>query len=633
MSNTPFFFAWVAADETTFAEEHLRVDEHIFEFNLSQLEGDFATLTLVIENPRVGLLSAGRPVHAWFAYNPEWEALDSEPTFADVVPLFFGRIVAMPADLDAEVVTITLMARPVDYEDAKSAAAGPLRVRPYWDSIWYDDDVRDDPDNVLESRGALWHVDRVTHAVTVSNIINGEDGTLSYGEDSVLHDTVSVSYGTTPLKSVVMTATVGFNQLASGVMDLSSEMYNADGYSIESYTAQGIIEDFPKPGADLGGGWKIAPGTFARRAPPDKPAHYGYGRPGGTDFLGLSPDGTQYAVVVPPWEGYRFSGPVELPAHLFWVPKVRCEFGLYLAYSVSRAYTEVLTFTMHADVQDILTDAAGQDTKAIAMQSALVAEAIDPGGAIPLGRLNSSTYFTQDRGAESIEYLLMIARANLLTAARCVDVSFDIPWDQAIEDGITLRKNAAITYGNLPGGIAAGKLKSYSMNGNGDGGALGATLTIGCTIGKGGTVSASGGTPTYVEEGSVDREHQRYENDVIMPVAGEVTYTSINGLPADDDGINFQRIVPNDVVLSSPRLSGTALPGDMAGTVAEQEAAMGSSSETPDEVLTKLNKVQTKLTMRLRALNTGPFSTPYTVTVSALKIPKTIDLEAGESSS
>lgn len=632
MASAPFFFAWVSEDETMFAESHLRNDEEIFDFNVSQTEGDFAVMGLTIENPRVGLLAPGRNIWAWLSYNPDWTETEESPTFANVKPLFFGRLVVMPDDIDGETIGLNFTARPIDYDARKEAAADALRVSPFWDPIWFDVSTVGDPDNVLEARGSLWHVDRLTHVVTASSIIQGEDGTLSYGEDDVFYDSVHVSYGAAPLKSVTMNATVTFDQVSSGTFDFTDQMYWESAHAIVSYTGQGIIDSFPKPGTDCGGGWRIGQLTSARRAEPTQPAHYGYGDWGYNRIKDL-----EWTVTVPAWDtgAARFGDFLgsNFPPHLLHVPRIQVIYHLEAEYDVTRGHTEILTFTMNADVQSILTDPAGADAKLITMASSNVSEPIDPGGAIPLGTVDNSVYLSSDRGVDSVEYLLMLARANLLTSARCVDVGFDIPFDQAIEDMVTLRKSAVLIDSRMPGGQAAGKLKSYNLSGNGDGGTLACSLVIGCSVGKGGTVTASPGTPAYVEEGYVTKPYQRYENEHVMPVPGEIWYTSILGLPAADDGIDFRRLKAGQCVQASPARRGAEEDGDNQGTIAAQEVAMAGGPDTPDEIFTNLNEVQTKLTLRLIPLNTGPFSTAFELETSDLLIPKTIDLEAGESSS
>jgi hypothetical protein len=64
----PFYFAWVAASETSFDPNvHNREDEDVFGFTVEHSEGDFAGLEIEIRNPRVGLLAPARKVHAFLA--------------------------------------------------------------------------------------------------------------------------------------------------------------------------------------------------------------------------------------------------------------------------------------------------------------------------------------------------------------------------------------------------------------------------------------------------------------------------------------------------------------------------------------------------------------------------------------
>jgi hypothetical protein len=118
-----------------------------------------------VVNPRIGLLNSGRQQWGWLSWD--------DGTSNGLVPLFYGRLVGVPQDMQNEVVRLQFIGRPLDYEAQKEALAETLRVAPYWDQIWLSEDARLDPDTVLESRAALWHIDRITHDVTVSDILTG----------------------------------------------------------------------------------------------------------------------------------------------------------------------------------------------------------------------------------------------------------------------------------------------------------------------------------------------------------------------------------------------------------------------------------------------------------------------------
>jgi hypothetical protein len=173
-----FYFAWIDDDETTFDPTvHNREDEDIFSFTVEHNEGDFATLTLEIRNPRIGLLSPGRKTHAWLSYAPQ----DAGP--AELRPLLHGRLIGIPNNINAEIVTLMFTARPDDFVAQKGAVAASLRVLPFYDEVFIAEDKRGDPDVVFEARTELWHIDRVTGLVLTSDLLVAEDGEVEFSAD------------------------------------------------------------------------------------------------------------------------------------------------------------------------------------------------------------------------------------------------------------------------------------------------------------------------------------------------------------------------------------------------------------------------------------------------------------------
>jgi hypothetical protein len=103
----PFYFAWCLPHELTdYGPQHYRTDEEIFNLEVSHAEGEFPAATIEIRNPRVGLLGPGRKVWAWISWR--------DPAGA-VHPLFFGRLVGIPEEIENETVRLTFVARPRDY--------------------------------------------------------------------------------------------------------------------------------------------------------------------------------------------------------------------------------------------------------------------------------------------------------------------------------------------------------------------------------------------------------------------------------------------------------------------------------------------------------------------------------------
>ena len=235
----PFYFAWADKKEAFDPALHARIDEDIFKFDVEHSEGDFATLTAIVRNPRIGLLAPSRRVWAWLS----WQ------NGAELVPLFYGRLVGVPTDINQELVTLVFTARPADFVSLKEAKAETLKERPFYDPIWIDPDSLDDPDTVLEARSALWSIDRVTHAVDISDVLVGEDGIEDFCAGEVPYDWVEINLGETPLRSVSVDATVNWTQSATGTLSYAID--------VATYTGQSLISEWPAEGASLGGGWTV----------------------------------------------------------------------------------------------------------------------------------------------------------------------------------------------------------------------------------------------------------------------------------------------------------------------------------------------------------------------------------------
>jgi hypothetical protein len=235
----PFFFAWCGPDEE-FGLQHQVEDEIVFAFDLGHQEGQIPTLSIDIKNPHVGLLAPDRAQWAWLSYQSS----------LGVFPLFYGRLVALPSNLLGEVVTLQFLARPNDYLAQKQDIADELMVEPFYDPIWINTDKLTDPDTVLETYAMTWHVDRITHEVSVSDIIFGEDGTEEFRPEESFYDSVSISFAQSPQTQVVFDGTVQWTQAATGVIPMPD-------VSLSAWNGTQIINDWPKVGDQLKNGWSV----------------------------------------------------------------------------------------------------------------------------------------------------------------------------------------------------------------------------------------------------------------------------------------------------------------------------------------------------------------------------------------
>ncbi len=581
---TIYHFAWVDADATSFLPSHVREDEAVLAFELSHSEGEFATLSIEIRNPRKGLLNASRKQWAWF----------SADFGSGAEALFFGRLVAMPEDIIGNAVRLTFRARPDDFADARQAVADALKVAPYWDPVWIMPDVLDDADAVLESRSALWHIDRVSHQVTISDVLTAEDGVIDLG-GNVIRDSLELAYGAPPASSISCEAVVGWEQSLTGSFDLVPALlaaFKAAGTDtanvISSFTGQGLMEDWPKPGTRIGGGWSFGKSAISRVD--------GFTVP--KDFE------TQVFTTNGLW-GQKAEWPC-------WKMKP----VLRARYDASRGRTEVLRFTLVADTQAFVADPDDSEPLTLTLSSDLVGAPVDSGDKLPIGSRRNRAYFPTERGLRSVAYLVAVCRARLRARARSVEIKGET--SLARGRNFSCRKAIRIEDPRLPGGAATGKIISYTLSMSGDGGEAIAGFVIGCSLGKGNSIAAAIGTPAYVAGGYVETGWQRYAGASTAVVAGEVTVADFSDIAPDDDGIDFDHLTEADVIDAITVINGER----------DQRALIRAYNSSYKEVAEAFDQAFTEIILKLKPIAKGPFETVYDITVSRLALPKTIDLEA-----
>ena len=582
-------FAWVEASETTFGAEHEVEDEQVFRLRISQEEGDFAIAEVEVVNPRVGLLGVGRDRWAWISY----DAGDS----AGAQALFFGRLLGLPTRLEGDAIRLEFIARPDDFDAQRAALADTLRVTPFWDPIWVAAGVREDPDEVLAARNALWHIDRVSHVVTISDFNAGEDGTTDLAGD-FFYDSLAVSPLQPPVRKVRVEAEVSWDQAGAGTVDLRRSLlaaFRSAGttlpHHITSYTGEGLEDDWPSAGAIIGTGWRLRESSLARG------------------------DGVWIDQVYQPIQS-TVTG-IKFPLWSF-VPT------FVLEYEANRSRAERVVFTLEADTQEMLTEAGEAEVLLLSLSSFEAGEPVDPGDSVPIGDRRRNSFFLTDRGKDSVAHLLARARALLLARARAVEIKFETLWDNALD--LSCRHNVRIADPRLPGGEATGKVSAYALEIDGDSGAIRAEVTIGCTVGQGNSVSAVAGDPLYVEDGYVEDGYQARENQIVVPIAGEVGYHSYDdqGPPNDglaDDGVDLLRMSASRVLVGLQVFDGQ---GAQETVLSERYASLAVAVDA-------LNQAFTEVDLSLVPLDGGPFEHQIDVTVTGLMVPKTIDLEAVES--
>ena len=583
-----YYFAWQPDGLQPFtAAAHVN-DEDVFSWTIDHAEGDFAALRVDIINPRVGMLRADRDQWVWFSVR-----LDS----GAVIPLFHGRLVGVPENLQNDVISIEFIGRPADYETQRVALADSMRVFPYFDRVWIPEASDDDPDAVLEGYGALWHIGRTDKTLTASNINLGEGTTWVVGESDIFTDTMSLTYGSEPFTRITMSAEVSWDQKASGSVDITEPLHSAFAVSgskrgqIWTYTGQGLESDWPLKGDDIGGGWTVGENTLVL----------------------LSGAGVTPTYIDSPIQATSTDEATSDPeAARFYMWVFSTTFSV--DYSTSRSRSEKLTFTVDADMQDI--DASSEpDVEAIDYSSSRVTALIDNGGTeMPIGLQHRRTYFGLDRGQRSIEYLLCICRARFMKAARAVQITFECDFEQFIT--ISCRDNFLIHSPRLPNGEAQGKVTSYEMSADGSSGETKLSVTVAATIGKGDPTVAASPVRTYAVD-DYDVDYEESAGGSIEAVSGQIAYTRPIVTPVDDN-VDFDKMTPANCIIYARVNNGPNV----------QRPVCKKGYTSVDEAVTALNAVHTTVELNLTPVDGGPFDLVIPVTVAPFAVPKTIDLES-----
>lgn len=659
-----FYLAWVNEGVTFSAGTHATAatkiwdgtegGEKVFSLEIEHSEGDFPSLVAELINPRVGLLSAGRNQWIWL----------SADDGAGPEPLFTGRLIGIPEDTTGEVIRVQFVARPPDFIAQKEALAASLRVLPWFDPIWIQEGA-DDPDTALEAYPRRWHIDRTTLDVTVSDINTGEDGTLEIGEADHFYDGFGASYSDPPLRRVAISGTVSWAQRGSGDVDLTRELCQKfiDTGSpfpipfVTSLTGDGLFSSWPEPRSDIGGGWTVAASSSIEAAtwiePKSYTVHYGdrsedMWRPDSrnADPLALANQAFHDAVNLllgqllnpPRTTDFIFGGspPVsatvpDASADPFGNWEAAFPLGAYMIsfvvhFDANRERSETVLATIEADVQPLLTDPGAAETETIDLSSTFAAEPVDAAGsppapALPIDDQRRNSYFKTARGAQSFEYLLLLARAKLLSRARAVEIKLTTPWSVAA--AVTCRHNVHLVDNRLPGGQCVGKVIAYTLTADGEG-EIGAEITIGCTIGYGVALPAAAtGDPVFVEDGVLEDGIQARTGAETELLTGELQYQSFDDFDVtDDDGVDLFNMAAVTVVNSLT----------IGGGVFEQRAAIDAAAALPataaPDPVRALRDTPTIITLDLVPVEGGAFHVDYDIDVSQLVVPAGIDLEA-----
>ncbi len=600
----PFYFAYIDGPIDFDPDVHNVEDDAIIALTIAQDEGDFASLEIDVRNPGTGLLAPSRKQWCWLSW------FDG----AEIVPLFTGRLIASHEQIIGEAIRLMFRAKPLDFEQQKLVLAEALRVLPFVDPVWTKTDPND-PDAVLECYGARWHIGRTDLTLTISDELQGEDGTILAGASDHTYENFDRSFASDPKTEFRYHAELGWTQSGQGTIDLTEALYNLFRSKKSIYVAQpragiistltgdGLKNDWPKGGTSFGGGWTVNNETTIDYADPRIFAPYTYDVP----YKGLAPGfdledagglGNFFFEGMTDWiEKFNVSA-LKQSTRFDWLAEIK--------------RIEVLEFTMSVDLQPLSDDSDGdQSIETISVSATDTVTQPDDDGNLPILDKRLPAYLNTDRGLLSVQNRMLHSRALARRAARAVQSTARISFAAGV--AVTLRKNLDLTDPRIEGGELVGKIISYKLAASGTGQNF-CDVTVGSAIGHGGEVAAAAdGEGLWVDDGWVEPGWQQMAGAQIAGAVDDLVFQSLDDFPIDDDGVNLLTL---DDVSAVDTLT-------LTGGLSDQVAAVNDSADPVETI----KFFPSRVCLQLKPVAGKSFETTYSPEIEPLPIPKQIDLE------
>ena len=248
---------------------------------------------------------------------------------------------------------------------------------------------------------------------------------------------------------------------------------------------------------------------------------------------------------------------------------------------------------------------------------------------IPVGgtveNVTARCYFPTARGQQSLTYCVNRARAKIRLRSRAVDIGWDCPFDLVV--GMSCRMNSTIYDSRLPGGLATGKVTSYTLNAKG--GKMWGHVQIGCAVGYN-----VFGNPE-ADFSLAPATFQPFDDGLNFPLVS---------LPSDG-GLFSQSLIDQTAAIGAAMgsyLTAQALLNPPTPLAPPQEGSGGESTVSTGvlpgtawtaavdqaELPTAMESNPRGWSTEIMPVTNGPFSGAYTIFVTPLELPMGINLQA-----
>jgi len=200
-----FFFTWTDPQHQLKLDEVTKTDLDVLDFSITQREGEIALCQLTIP------LKSNLPQNQYAVLFVEIEGRRT--------PLFRGRLMELPLQINDWQQRIELFAMPIDAQAQLDTIRGQIQQTSEWDELFVDEHLREDPVEVLESIPSLfcWHP--VTHQMVLSDLFKGRIE-RKYDEKQILQNSLAIKIANLPKPYINVSLVAEWIQEAQGEINL-----------------------------------------------------------------------------------------------------------------------------------------------------------------------------------------------------------------------------------------------------------------------------------------------------------------------------------------------------------------------------------------------------------------------------
>ncbi|MBB4102404.1 hypothetical protein [Allorhizobium borbori] len=524
------YIAMVDEDEVFDPAVHCRFDLEVerIEFGPSS-EDEFATFQIDVRPPEGGLANPGKKQWAFFSYLHR---------NGNVYFLAKGKVDAFPLGGDPESATLLFKCAPGDWEAAQLVVLQATKNEGHYDDVLIASDKRDDPVELLDGQSRVIAFHPATHAVGLHDIFGVGLDVIDFGLEWY-DDSLSAEVTAPALEEVEVNVTATWKQMLSGIVFATNAVEEAFEDVVATLTPDDFENRWPRVGDGLANanGYSVRSSSLVRTYPAGQPEKAG-------PFQGSS-DNYQY--ITDSNLTAKEARPVELPI-VYYDPDIS------LSWSAEQTRTERIKIVLRSGAQDTSLGKGGRQVIDLDCQDVTIDD-VTPAwksstyysvGAVvrqgsanwrrvsagmsaatwgldfkrvdttsfppvlvqnwekqeldasPLGGVHLDRYLTTVRGHRTLLAAAMRGRAVLADSMRAVEITVEVPLDDAIEKGLWIGKVARFTIPRsrlaIEGDFLEGKVTAYRMTISADDDDHICSITIKCALGSGKATPAPAGT-------------------------------------------------------------------------------------------------------------------------------------------